>query len=95
MTQNITSLSSFTMVFLHMSDMENEIQESVNHDLNSNDSKTIVIGSGVRIEGKIDGAINSDISGTFNGKIKSDSINISSSGILVGCLLYTSDAADE
>ena len=72
------------MVFLHMTDMENEIQESVNHDLNSNDSKTIVIGSGVRIESKIDGAMNSDISGTFNGKIKSDSINISPSGVLVG-----------
>ena len=67
-----------------MSDMENEIQESVNHDLNSNDSKTIVIGSGVRIEGKIDGAMNSDISGTFNGKIKSDSINVSQSGVFIG-----------
>ena len=52
-----------------MIDAENEIQENVNHDLNS---KTIVIGSGVRMEGKIDGAMNSDISGTFNGKIKSD-----------------------
>lgn len=72
------------MVFLRMIDAENEIQENVNHDLNSNDSKTIVIGSGVRMEGKIDGAMNSDISGTFNGKIKSDSINISPSGVLVG-----------
>ena len=67
-----------------MSEAKNETQEIVNHDLNSNDSKTIVIGSGVRMEGKIDGAMNSDISGTFNGKIKSDSINISPSGVLVG-----------
>lgn len=70
-----------------MSEAENEIQEIVNHDLNSNDSKTIVIGSGVRMEGKIDGAMNSDISGTFNGKIKSDSINISPSGVLVGDII--------
>ncbi len=55
-----------------MSETENESQEIVNSDLNSNDSKTLVIGSGVRMEGKIDGAMNSDISGTFNGKIKSD-----------------------
>ena len=67
-----------------MSEAENEIQENVNHDLNSNDSKTLVIGSGVRMEGKIDGAMNSDISGNFNGKIKSDSINISPSGVFVG-----------
>ena len=53
-----------------MSETENESQEIVNNDLNSNDSKTLVIGSGVRMEGKIDGAMNSDIAGTFNGKIK-------------------------
>ena len=70
-----------------MSEAEIETQEIVNHDLNSNDSKTIVIGSGVRMEGKIDGAVNSDISGTFNGKIKSDSINISPSGVLVGDII--------
>ena len=67
-----------------MSEIENESQEIVNNDLNSNDSKTLVIGSGVRMEGKIDGAMNSDIAGTFNGKIKSDSINISQSGVFVG-----------
>ena len=70
-----------------MSEAENETQEIVNHDLNSNDSKTLVIGSGVRMEGKIDGAMNSDIAGTFNGKIKSDSINISPSGVLVGDII--------
>ena len=67
-----------------MSETENESQEIVNNDLNSNDSKTLVIGSGVRMEGKIDGAVNSDIAGTFNGKIKSDSINVSQSGIFIG-----------
>ena len=67
-----------------MSESENESQEIVNNDLNSNDSKTLVIGSGVRMEGKIDGAMNSDIAGTFNGKIKSDSINVSQSGVFIG-----------
>ena len=67
-----------------MSETENESQEIVNNDLNSNDSKTLVIGSGVRMEGKIDGAMNSDIAGSFNGKIKSDSINVSQSGVFIG-----------
>jgi cytoskeletal protein CcmA (bactofilin family) len=43
-----------------------------------------VIGSGIRMEGKIDGALNSDISGSFNGKIKSESINISEAGVFIG-----------
>lgn len=60
------------------------MSETANNDLNSNDSKTLVIGSGVRMEGKIDGALNSDISGSFNGKIKSESINISEAGVFVG-----------
>lgn len=60
------------------------MSETVNNDLNSNDSKTLVIGSGIRMEGKIDGALNSDISGSFNGKIKSESINISETGVFVG-----------
>ena len=67
-----------------MSETENESQEVVNSNLNSNDSKTLVIGSGVRMEGKIDGAMNSDIAGTFNGKIKSDSVNVSQTGIFIG-----------
>ena len=67
-----------------MSETENVSQEIVNNDLNSNDSKTLVIGSGVRMEGKIDGAMNSDIAGTFNGKIKSDSINVSQTGVFNG-----------
>ena len=67
-----------------MSETENESQEIVNNDLNSNDSKTLVIGSGVRMEGKIDGAINSDIAGTFNGKIKSEFLNVSHTGVFIG-----------
>ena len=64
--------------------MENESQETLNNDLNSNDSKTLVIGSGVRMEGKVDGAMVSDIAGTYNGKIKSDSINVSQTGVFIG-----------
>ena len=60
------------------------MSETANNDLNSNDSKTLVIGSGIRMEGKIDGALNSDISGSYNGKIKSESINISETGVFVG-----------
>ena len=60
------------------------MSETVNNDLNSNDSKTLVICSGIRMEGKIDGALNSDISGSYNGKIKSESINISETGVFVG-----------
>ena len=67
-----------------MSETENEPQEVVNSNLNSNDSKTLVIGSGVRMEGKIDGAMNSDIAGSFNGKIKSDSVNVSQTGVFIG-----------
>ena len=67
-----------------MSETEIEAQETLNKDLNSNDSKTLVIGSGVRMEGKIDGALVSDIAGTYNGKIKSDSINVSQTGVFIG-----------
>ena len=67
-----------------MSENENESQESLNNNLNSNDSKTLVIGSGVRMEGKIEGAMVSDIAGTYNGKIKSDSINVSQTGVFIG-----------
>ena len=67
-----------------MSETENDIQENLNSDLNSNDSKTLVIGSGVRMEGKIDGAIVSDIAGNYNGKIKSDTVNVSETGVFIG-----------
>ena len=67
-----------------MSETENESKETLNNDLNSNDSKTLVIGSGVRMEGKVDGAMVSDIAGNYNGKIKSDSINVSQTGVFIG-----------
>ena len=67
-----------------MSEIENESQETLNNDLNSNDSKTLVIGSGVRMEGKIDGAMVSDIAGNYNGKIKSDTVNVSQTGVFIG-----------
>ena len=56
------------MVFCFMSEAENEIQEN-GHDLNSNDSKTLVIGSGVRMEGKIDGAMNLIFQETLTAKL--------------------------
>jgi cytoskeletal protein CcmA (bactofilin family) len=67
-----------------MLETEKESQETVSNDLNSNDSKTLVIGSGVRLEGKIDGAMVADIAGNYNGKIKSVSVNISQTGIFIG-----------
>ena len=67
-----------------MSESENESQETLNDGLNSNDSKTLVIGFGVRMEGKIDGAMVSDIAGNYNGKIKSDSVNVSQTGVFIG-----------
>ncbi len=67
-----------------MSETENESQETLNNDLNSNDSKTLVIGSGVSMEGKIDGANVSDIAGNYNGKIKSDTVNVSQTGVFIG-----------
>ena len=67
-----------------MSESENVSQETLDNGLNSNDSKTLVIGSGVRMEGKIDGAMVSDIAGNYNGKIKSDSVNVSQTGVFIG-----------
>ena len=67
-----------------MLETENESQETESNDLNSNDSKTLVVGYGVRLEGKIDGAMVSDIAGNYNGKIKSDSVNVSQTGIFIG-----------
>ncbi len=49
-----------------------------------NDAKTVNVGAGVRVEGRIEGAETSDISGTLSGTIKSSNINISNSGIFNG-----------
>ena len=40
-----------------------------------NDAKAVNIGSGVRVDGRIEGAETSDISGTLTGTLKSSNIN--------------------
>ncbi len=64
-------------------DTFNKDQETV-EEYAGNDSKTVNIGAGVRIEGRIDGAEVSDISGSLSGTIKSSNINLNSSGIFNG-----------
>ena len=70
--------------------MSSEEHDTINKDQDTvqeyagNDSKTVNIGAGVRIEGRIDGAEVSDISGSLSGTIKSSNINLNSSGIFNG-----------
>ena len=62
--------------------MNSEEHKTGNQDIESvqeygdNDSKTVNVGAGVRIEGRIDGAEVSDISGTLSGTINSSNINL-------------------
>ena len=49
-----------------------------------NDTKAVNIGSGVRVEGRIEGAETSDISGTLTGTLKSSNININNKGAFSG-----------
>ena len=49
-----------------------------------NDAKAVNIGSGVRVDGRIEGAENSDVSGTLTGTLKSSNINIQSKGAFTG-----------
>ncbi len=49
-----------------------------------NDAKAVNIGSGVRVDGRIEGAETSDISGTLTGTLKSSNININSKGAFSG-----------
>ncbi len=49
-----------------------------------NDAKAVNIGSGVRVDGRIEGAETSDISGTLTGTLKSSNININSKGAFNG-----------
>ena len=58
----------------------NEIQSSPI----DNDAKAVNVGSGVRIDGRIEGAETSDISGTFTGTLKSSNININGKGAFSG-----------
>ena len=66
---------------------EDNIELTDNEDLSSqldNDAKSVNIGSGVRIDGRIEGAETSDISGTLTGTLKSSNININSKGTFSG-----------
>lgn len=49
-----------------------------------NDSKLVLVGSGVRVEGRIDGAESADVSGSLSGTLKSSRININTSGSFNG-----------
>lgn len=62
---------------------DNEIQSTPI----DNDAKAVNIGSGVRIDGRIEGAETSDISGTFIGTLKSSNININGKGAFSGDML--------
>ena len=60
--------------------MEEQDLDSVKQDADpirqDNDFKTVNVGSGVRVEGRIDGAETADISGALSGTLKSSNINI-------------------
>ena len=49
-----------------------------------NDAKAVNIGTGVRVDGRIEGAETSDISGTLTGTLKSSNININNKGVFSG-----------
>ena len=63
--------------------MDEENSDSISQDLD-NDSKMVLVGSGVRIEGRIDGAESTDVSGSLSGTLKSSRISINSSGSFNG-----------
>ena len=63
--------------------MDEENIDSIPKDLD-NDSKLVLVGSGVRVEGRIDGAESADVSGSLSGTLKSSRININTSGSFNG-----------
>ena len=63
--------------------MDEENIDSIPQDLD-NDSKMVLVGSGVRIEGRIDGAESTDVSGSLSGTLKSSRISINTSGSFNG-----------
>ena len=69
-------------------DMDENSTESVGDEIQStpidNDAKAVNIGSGVRVDGRIEGAETSDISGTLTGTLKSSNINIDNKGAFSG-----------
>ena len=68
--------------------MDENSTESAGDEIQStpidNDAKAVNIGSGVRVDGRIEGAETSDISGTLTGTLKSSNININSKGTFSG-----------
>ena len=63
--------------------MDEENIDSTPQDLD-NDSKLVLVGSGVRVEGRIDGAESADVYGSLSGTLKSSRININTSGSFNG-----------
>lgn len=66
--------------------LNEKISSNNNEDDNSmnNDNGTVVIGEGVRLEGRIENAEDTHVSGTYNGSIKSENLNIENSGNIRG-----------
>ena len=67
--------------------MENEFDHNSDDEVNSpvsNDSGSILVGEGVLLEGRIVNAKDTNISGTYNGSVSSDSLYISKNGNLTG-----------
>ena len=52
--------------------------------ISSNDQGTVVVGEGVRLDGRIENAKDTHIAGVYNGSVKSENINISDRGNLKG-----------
>ena len=69
-------------------DMDENNTESADDEVQSipldNDAKAVNIGTGVRVDGRIEGAETSDISGTLTGTLKSSNININNKGVFSG-----------
>jgi cytoskeletal protein CcmA (bactofilin family) len=63
--------------------MENGIESNLDL-ISSNDQGIVVVGEGVALEGKIDNAKDTNISGQYSGSISSDSLHISKGGKLKG-----------
>ena len=68
--------------------MDENNNESIDNEIESmpidNDAKAVNVGSGVRIDGRIEGAETSDISGILTGTLKSSNININTPGTFSG-----------
>ena len=64
---------------------ETPLELDENEDIvSSNDQGTVVVGEGVRLDGRIENAKDAHIAGVYNGSVKSESINISDFGNLKG-----------